>query len=41
LKLDRKALESTGGVSIYLRDEPRVATVADRIGAHPWAETLR
>ena len=41
LKLDRKALESTGGVAIYLDDEPRVETVADRIGAYPWAETLR
>jgi competence protein ComEC len=41
LKLDRKALEATGGVAIYLNGEPRVETVADRIGAHPWAGTLR
>jgi competence protein ComEC len=42
LKLDRKALESTGGLAIYLNgDAPRVTTVAERIGAHPWAETRR
>ena len=37
LKLDRKALARTGGVAIYLRSEPRVDTVAERIGRHPWA----
>ncbi len=37
LKLDRKTLERTGGVAIYLDAEPRVATVAERIGRHPWA----
>jgi competence protein ComEC len=37
LKLDRAALSRTGGVSIYLDDEPRVETVAERIGHHPWA----
>ena len=36
LKLDRKALERTGGVAIYLGDRPRVETVADRMGGHPW-----
>lgn len=36
LKLDRKTLEVTGGVSIYLGAEPRVETVAERIGRHPW-----
>ena len=42
LKLDRKALESTGGMAIYLGgDVPRVATVAERVGEHPWAGTLR
>ena len=42
LKLDRKALESTGGLAIYLDAEaPRIVTVADRIGAHPWGGTLR
>ncbi len=37
LKLDRKALEQTGGVAIYLGGEPRVESVSGRIGAHPWA----
>ena len=37
LKLDRAALEESGGVAIYLKDQPRVATVADQLGAHPWA----
>lgn len=36
LKLDRKALEATGGLAIYLREEPRIDSVAERIGAHPW-----
>ena len=39
LKLDRKTLEHTGGVSIYLRDRPRVRTIAERLGRHPWALT--
>jgi competence protein ComEC len=37
LKLDRKTLEGTGGVSIYLGSRPRVETVAERLGSHPWA----
>jgi competence protein ComEC len=37
LKLDRKALEETVGMAIYLEEEPRVETVAERLGAHPWA----
>ena len=37
LKLDREALERTGGVAIYLDDPPRTATVAERVGRHPWA----
>jgi len=42
LKLDRKALETTGGIAIYLDGEmPRVATVDDRVGAHPWSQTRR
>ncbi|MCL6682403.1 ComEC/Rec2 family competence protein [Sphingomonas alba] len=36
LKLDRDALEATGGLAIYLKDSPRVATVAERVGSHPW-----
>jgi competence protein ComEC len=36
LTLDRKTLEATGGVSIYLGARPRVETVAERVGGHPW-----
>ena len=36
LKLDRAALENSGGVSLYLSGTPRVATVGDRLGQHPW-----
>ncbi|MBV8907593.1 MAG: ComEC/Rec2 family competence protein, partial [Sphingomonas sp.] len=38
LKLDRDALARTGGVAIYVGDKPRIDTVADRVGAHPWAD---
>lgn len=38
LKLDRKALEATGGMAIYLGEEPRAVTVAERVGQHPWRE---
>jgi len=41
LKLDREALARTGGVSISLGTMPRVDTVADHVGEHPWAGTLR
>jgi competence protein ComEC len=41
LKLDRSALARTGGVAIYLRQQPRIETVADRAGVHPWAERRR
>jgi competence protein ComEC len=37
LKLDRRTLESTGGVAIYLGSEPRLDTVAARLGRHPWS----
>ncbi len=37
LRLDRRTLERTGGVAIYLGDNPRVVSVADRVGQHPWA----
>jgi competence protein ComEC len=37
LKLDRKALKETGGVAVYLEAKPRVETVAERLGEHPWA----
>jgi len=36
LKLDRPALERSGGLAIYLGESPRVETVAGRLGAHPW-----
>ncbi|HVM22248.1 MAG TPA: ComEC/Rec2 family competence protein [Sphingomicrobium sp.] len=36
LKLDAPALRRTGGLAIYLGDQPRVDTVAERIGRHPW-----
>jgi competence protein ComEC len=39
LKLDRQALEQTGGVSVFIEDRPRVQTVAQRLGRHPWALT--
>ena len=37
LKLDRPMLERTGGIAIYLGEEPRVETVGERLGNHPWA----
>jgi competence protein ComEC len=39
LKLDAPALKSTGGLAIYLGSHPRVDSVADREGSHPWAQT--
>ena len=41
LKLDRRTLELTGGVSVYLASTPHVETVSERLGAHPWAGTKR
>jgi len=38
LKLDRAALARTGGIAIHLGKTPRVDTVADRVGAHPWRQ---
>jgi competence protein ComEC len=38
LKLDRDALERTGGLAIYLGATPRIDAVAERIGSHPWAQ---
>jgi competence protein ComEC len=37
LRLDPQVLSRTGGLAIYLSSEPRVDTVADRVGRHPWA----
>ena len=39
LKLDRESLARTGGVAIHL-DPVRVETVAERVGAHPWAQVV-
>jgi competence protein ComEC len=39
VKLDAQALRRTGGLAIYLGDQPRVDSVAERVGSHPWAET--
>ncbi len=38
LKLDLQTLSRTGGLAISLGAEPRIDSVADRIGRHPWAE---
>ena len=38
LKLDRIALASTGGLAIYLGNDPWLDSVADRVGEHPWAQ---
>ena len=35
LKLDRPTLEVSGGLAIHL-DPPRVASVSQRVGDHPW-----
>ena len=37
LKLDRPALQRSGGVSIMLGEEPRVRSVSEQVGDHPWA----
>ncbi len=41
LKLDRKALQQTGGVAIHLGGQPEVASVASRLGDHPWAMPVK
>jgi competence protein ComEC len=38
LKLDAEALARTGGLAIYLGARPWTDSVADRVGAHPWAQ---
>ncbi|MFL6830061.1 MAG: ComEC/Rec2 family competence protein, partial [Sphingomicrobium sp.] len=38
LKLDRAALARTGGIAIYLGQKPRIESVAERNGAHPWRQ---
>ncbi len=41
LKIDRGLLRRTGGLSITLGERPVVATVAEQVGSHPWAQTRR
>lgn len=41
LKLDRQSLAETSGMAIYLGQVPRVDTVAERVGNHPWAAKAR
>lgn len=41
LKLDRQSLGQTGGVSIFLGGKPKVETVSERLGRHPWALTAK
>jgi competence protein ComEC len=36
LKLDRRSLGESGGLAIYLGESPRVESVAERLGDHPW-----
>ena len=38
LRADRAFLRRSGGLSIVLGDSPRVATVADQVGRHPWRQ---
>ena len=38
LKLDAPALRETGGLAIYLGEKPRVDSVANRVGSHPWGQ---
>lgn len=39
IKADRLFLQRTGGLAVYLGDEPKVDSVASRQGRHPWAIT--
>jgi competence protein ComEC len=36
-RADRALLERTGGLAVTLGTVPEVATVAERVGRHPWA----
>ncbi|NUT01166.1 MAG: ComEC/Rec2 family competence protein [Sphingomonas sp.] len=35
-KLDRQALQKTGGITVHFDKVPHIETVADRVGEHPW-----
>jgi competence protein ComEC len=39
LKVDRNFLRRSGGLAVTLGPVPRVATVADQVGSHPWAQS--
>jgi competence protein ComEC len=39
-RLDGTVLRHTGAVALRLRDRVAIDTVADRIGAHPWAQPV-
>ena len=41
LKLDRDGARTNGRAGDLSRRRPRIDTVADRVGAHPWAEAAR
>jgi competence protein ComEC len=41
LKLDRTGLARSGGVAVYLGARPKVSTVAERVGEHPWGFAMR
>jgi len=40
LKLDAPTLRRTGGLAIYLGTNPWIDAVKDRVGGHPWAESI-
>lgn len=40
LKADRALLARNGGLAITLGQSPTIATVADRVGGHPWAAPI-
>ena len=40
LKADRALLARTGGLAVTLGRSPTIATVADPVGGHPWAEPV-
>lgn len=41
LKADRAFLHRSGGIAVTLGAAPRVRTVSDLVGRHPWAQTER
>lgn len=41
LKADRAFLQGTGGLAIQLGERPRVNTVAQQLGGHPWATAVK